>query len=157
MKTLNLIITLVVLGLPVLAQLDATSVPADPANVMKDFFDAYRTHDRAKINALIHPEVVWIQPGANRIAGVKKSRSEVLEMGQLMRQLSDKTIQLADVKILNATGNSLACLLRWKAAQPVGTILDVENIDVYTIENGLIVQVKVYSADLEQEDKFWGK
>jgi hypothetical protein len=78
-------------------------------------------------------------------------------MGKQMGERSAKTITLAEIKFLSATGNSVACLLRWKAAQPTGVVLDVENIDVYTIENGKIVNVKVYSADLEQEDKFWGR
>lgn len=128
-----------------------------PAEVVKEFFNAYRNHDREKVAALLHPEVVWIQPGDNRLAGVKKSREEVLAMGKLMGELSAKTIQLADIRITNTNGNSVACVLRWKAAQPTGHVLDVENIDVYTIENGKIVHVKIFSADLDQENSFWGK
>ena len=109
------------------------------------------------MESLLHPDVIWIQPGNNRIAGVKKSRVEVLAMGKSMAELSAKTIQLAELKILDANGNSVACLLRWKATQPGGNTLDVENVDIYTVENNKIVSVKLYSANIEMEDKFWGK
>jgi hypothetical protein len=33
--------------------------------------------------------------------------------------------------------------------------LDVDNIDVYTIEKGKIVKAIVYSADLEKENQYW--
>lgn len=136
----------------------SSSTPVtDPVEVMKEFFDAYRDHNREKVASLFHPEVIWNQPGSNRLAGIKKSREEVMAMGKLMGELSAKTIQLAEIKILNANGNSVACLLRWTAAQPTGNILNVENVDVYTIENGKIVNVKIYSSDLRQEDRFWGK
>ncbi len=98
----------------------AATTVTDPAWVVKEFFDAYRNHDRERVSSLLHPEVFWVQPGSNRLAGIKKSREDVLAMGKLMGELSAKTIQLADIKILNANGNSVACLLRWKAAQPTG-------------------------------------
>jgi uncharacterized protein len=128
-----------------------------PANVVNQFFDAYRNKQHEKVQLLLDPDVIWIQPGSNRIAGVKKSREEVLAMGKSMSELSAKTIQLAELKILEATGNSVACLLRWKATQPGGNTLDVENVDIYTVENNKIVSVKVYSANIAMEDNFWGK
>ncbi|GHN03010.1 ketosteroid isomerase [Cytophagales bacterium WSM2-2] len=148
---------LVLCTLSVVAQPSPSSETksTDPATITKEFLNAVRGHDSKKATALLHPDVIWVQPGTNRLSGVKKSREEVQEMGKRMGELSDKSIELAEVRVLNANGNSVACLLRWKAVQPTGNVLDVENIDVYTIENGLIVSVKVYSADLEQENRFW--
>ncbi|HEV8513528.1 MAG TPA: nuclear transport factor 2 family protein [Cyclobacteriaceae bacterium] len=158
MKNINLVVVLMLSALATLAQPNVSPEPtnAEPSVLIKEFFDAYRAHNREKVSSMMHPDIMWTQPGNNRLSGVKKSREEVKAMGKLMAELSAKTIELADIKILNATGNSVACLLRWKAVQPTGNVLDVENIDVYTIENGLIVNVKIYSADLVQEDKFWG-
>jgi ketosteroid isomerase-like protein len=36
-------------------------------------------------------------------------------------------------------------------------VLDTDNIDVYTVEDGKIVAAKIYMEDVEQEDAFWGK
>jgi len=159
MKSINLIVVLVLSALSAVGQPNDSQEPvnSDASVLIKEFFDAYRAHNREKVSSMMHPDILWTQPGNNRLSGVKKSREEVKAMGKLMAELSAKTIELADIKVLNATGNSVACLLRWKAVQPTGNILDVENIDIYTIENGLIVNAKIYSADLVQEDKFWGK
>jgi len=159
MKNINLIMVLMLFALSTFGQpnVPQESVNSDPSVLIKEFFDAYRAHNREKVSSMMHPDILWTQPGNNRLSGVKKSREEVKAMGKLMAELSAKTIELADIKVLNATGNSVACLLRWKAVQPTGNVLDVENIDIYTIENGLIVNAKIYSADLIQEDKFWGK
>jgi ketosteroid isomerase-like protein len=155
MKTFFFLFMMVITSIT-FAQPIASST-TEPAEVVKEFFDAYRSHNREKVAALLHPEVVWIQPGNNRLAGVKKSREEVLAMGKQMGELSDKTIQLADIRVTDTNGNSVACILRWKAAQPTGKTLDVENVDIYTVENGKIVSVRIFSADLEQENSFWGK
>src|SRR6478736_7634956 len=159
MKTTKLIVVFISCALSTSAQPNVSPEPTntDPSAIVKEFFDAYRAHNREKVSSMMHPDIMWTQPGNNRLSGVKKSREEVKAMGKLMAELSAKTIELADFKVLNATGNSVACLLHWKAVQPTGNTLDVENIDIYTIENGLIVNAKIYSADLIQEDKFWGK
>jgi len=159
MKNINLIIVIMLGTLSTLAQPNVSPEPtnADPSAFIKEFFDAYSAHNREKVSSMMHPDIMWTQPGNNRLSGVKKSREEVKAMGRAMAEISAKTIELADFKVLNATGNSVACLLRWKAVQPTGNKLDVENIDVYTIEDGKIVAVKIYSADIDQEDKFWGK
>ena len=48
-------------------------------------------------------------------------------------------------------------LFAGKPFNPAGAVLDVNNIDVYTVENGKIVEATVYSEDIAQEDNFWGK
>jgi len=150
----NLIFILVMI---ISSSTHAQSIATAPESVVNQFFDAYKNRQHEQLESLLHPDVIWIQPGNNRIAGVKKSRVEVLAMGKSMAELSAKTIKLAELKILDANGNSVACLLRWKATQPGGNTLDVENVDIYTVENNKIVSVKVYSANIEMEDKFWGK
>ncbi len=159
MKKLITFLVLTIVGFTAPAQVPAQqeSLVSEPADIVKKFFEAYRHGYHEQLINLLHPQMSWIQPGDNRISGTKQSREEVLKMGKLMGELTDQSILLADVKILSSSGNTVACILQWKAAQPVGNVLDVENIDVYTVENGKIVNVKVYSADLEQENKFWGK
>ena len=70
---------------------------------------------------------------------------------------TNNSLALTDIKVLTANGNSVTCLVHWKAVQPNGGMLDVDNIDVYTVEKGQIVKAKVYSADVAQEDNFWLK
>ena len=125
--------------------------------VVREFLTAVQQGNQAKLASLIHPAIEWDQPGNNRFSGTKKSSTEVFQMVGGMFAATDNSLALTDIKALTANGNSVACLVHWKAVQPNGGTLDVDNIDVYTVENGQIVRAKVYSADIAQEDTFWLK
>jgi len=160
MKKFIILISSVALTFSVYAQgnSEISESPAlEPVKVVKEFLNAYREGNHEKVNSLFHPDVVWIQPGDNRISGVKKSRTELNQMGGKMVEISAQTIRLTDVKIFSATGNTVVCILHWKAVQPTGNILDIDNIDEYTVENGKIIMAKIFSEDIAKENRFWGK
>ncbi|MGN8072319.1 nuclear transport factor 2 family protein [Mucilaginibacter sp. SG564] len=124
--------------------------------VVTNFLNAVQVADIEQLNALLHPDVQWSQPGNSRISGIKHSSNEVFQMVGKMFELSANTLKLTDIKSICVSGNKVACLLHWNAAQPAGGILDVDNIDVYTVENGKIIKVEVFTADESKEEMFWG-
>nr|WP_295931810.1 nuclear transport factor 2 family protein [uncultured Dyadobacter sp.] len=152
MKTILTICITIMTTISISAQNDK----AMPLQTVKDFLTAYMAHDHQKFASYLHPDLVWEQPGNNRISGTKKSRNELLQMGASMGQLSEGTIRLESVRYLDAHDDHVACILHWKAAQPNGAVLDVENIDVYKVRDGQIVQAVIYSSDIAQENAFWG-
>lgn len=134
-----------------------TSMDNQAAQTVKTFLTAVQQGDHQTAKALIHPDIQWNQPGNNRFSGLKKSSTAVVQMMGGMIAATANTLNLADIKELTVNGNKAACLVRWKGVQPGGGVLDVNNIDVYTVENGKIVEATVYSEDIAQEDYFWGK
>jgi len=132
-------------------------VIVSPKDVVQEMLTAYQAHNREKFMSFVHPDIVWIQPGDNQLSGVKKSKDELMQMGALMGKITGKTIRLADVKYFDVTGNTVACLLHWKAAQPDGKELDILNIDVYTVEDSKVIQAKIFTENAAIEDQFWGK
>ncbi|MBD2700206.1 nuclear transport factor 2 family protein [Spirosoma sp. BT702] len=141
-----------------LSTMNASDVLIDqPAQVIKTFLTAVQKGDHPTAKALIDPNIQWNQPGTNRFSGLKKSSDAVVHMVGGMIQASSQTLSLADIKQLTVNGNKVACLVRWKAVMPGGGVLDVHNIDVYTVEKGKIVEAMIYSEDIAQEDEFWGK
>jgi ketosteroid isomerase-like protein len=155
MKKLIILVSMVALTVTVNAQTSITI--AEPLQVVQEFLTAYREGNREKFTSLLHPDVIWVQPGENRLSGVKKSKVELMQMGKRMAELSERTIKLIDVKYFSTNGNTISCILHWTAVQPTGNVLDVNNIDVYTVENGKIILAKIYSEDIAQENQFWGK
>ncbi len=125
--------------------------------VVTEFLTAVQNGDNQKLAELLSPEIKWSQPGNNRVSGIKNSNMEVFQMVGKMFELSSNTLRLADIKSISVNGNKVACLLHWNAAQPAGGVLDVDNIDVYTVENGQITNADIYSADLAKENAFWGE
>lgn len=124
--------------------------------VAQEFVTAVQQVDLEKLGALLHPEVEWHQPGNNRFAGIKRSSTEVFQMVGGMFEVSQNTMELKAARFLGVNGNSAAFLLQWTASR-AGGALDVENIDVYTVVDGKVTGAKIYSGDIEQENKFWGR
>jgi ketosteroid isomerase-like protein len=127
------------------------------AQLIRQFLTALQQGDHILPKQLLHPQATWHQPGSNRFAGIKQSSKAVFQMVHDMSEAASKTLRLAQVKVIAVNGNQVACLVNWKAVMEGGGVLDVDNIDVYTLRDGQIVNVIVYSADLAQEDWFWGK
>lgn len=57
---------------------------------------------------------------------------------------------------MTVNSNKAACLLHWNATHATGYDLDVDNIDVYTVVNGVITEVEVFTANQAKENQFWG-
>lgn len=125
-------------------------------SIVQEFLEAVQTGNFEKVGTLVHPEVIWDQPGSNQFSGRKRSLPEVFQMVGGMFQSSGNSLALTEIKTLAVCGDSVSCLLRWQATRPSGERLDVDNIDVYTVEGGVITSAKVFSTDVVQEDQFWG-
>jgi uncharacterized protein len=123
--------------------------------IVNDFLTAVQTGDHEKVNALADANIHWEQPGNNPFSGTKTSLKQVYEMVGGMSGLTDHSLKLTAVRTLAVNGNSVAALVNWKAKKANGDELDVDNIDVYTVNNGKITRAVVYSADIEKENKYW--
>ncbi len=125
--------------------------------VVTEFLTAVQQVNTEKLGALLHADVKWSQPGNNSISSIKQSSAEVFQMVGKMFELSANTLKLAEIKSISVNGNKVACLLNWKAAHPTGNALDIDNIDVYTVVNGKITEVEIFTVDEAQENQFWGE
>ena len=123
--------------------------------VVISFLNAVQTGDNAKLAELISPEIKWEQPGNNKISGLKHSNSEVFQMVGKMFEISGNTLRLTDIISVTANNEEVAALLRWEASKPSGETLSVDNIDVYTVKNGQVINAKIFSSDIESENQFW--
>ncbi|HEY2582170.1 MAG TPA: nuclear transport factor 2 family protein [Mucilaginibacter sp.] len=131
----------------------------DPESLktVKDFLSAYQTGKKEVFASYLTDGIVWDEPGENRISGKKTSKHEVLQMLDAMTESSAGSVKVSDIRYFDDGGNTVVCLLHWTAVQPVGRILDVLNAGVFTVENGKITAVKLYSDNIEAENIFWGQ
>lgn len=123
--------------------------------VVTEFVQAVQQLNFEKLGALLHPDIRWEQPGSNRFSGTKQSSGAVFEMVGGMFSMSENTMSLADVKTIAVNGDQASVVLTWKATRP-GATLHTDNVDVYTVKDGQIVAAKIFAADIQQEDFFWG-
>jgi uncharacterized protein len=130
---------------------------ATAVNVVEQFLEGVQKKNSAMVNAALDSAVIWDQPGNNRFSGVKNNAKEVFAMFGGMLKMTDRTLELTDSKILAQNDKQVVCLLQWKAYQAGGALLQVSNVDVYTVEKNKITNVVIYTSDIRQEDLFWGK
>jgi hypothetical protein len=136
---------------------DNIRVEAEALQIVNSFLEAVKQMSHSKAFPLLDSMIQWDQPGNNRFSGLKQGATEVFGMFKGFLDASASTLRLTEIKVLTVNDNQVACHLHWSATQPPGGVLDVDNIDVYTVENGKIVKAVVYSADIRSEDRFWAK
>ena len=127
----------------------------ESVRIVNEFLNAVITGNHDRVNELVDANIHWEQPGNNPFSGSKQSLKEVYEMVGGMSAITNHSLKMTAVKTLAVNDNSVAALVHWKATKANGDVLDVDNIDVYTIEGGKIVKAVVYSADLEKENQYW--
>lgn len=154
MKRICFVALFILSGVPVWAQ---ESTDTKEVQIVKEFLHGVSTKNREITHRLLDENVSWDQPGNNVLSGKKKTAAEVFTMSGQMHTISQGTFQLKDYKVLGINGNQVICQLHFTAIRPEGAWLDVQNTDVYTITNGKITQAQVFSADVSQEDFFWGR
>jgi uncharacterized protein len=62
------------------------------------------------LDQLLAPDIVWVVPGENRIAGTYRGLDQVLEYFRLRRGLADGTFRMMRRDVLVGHGNRLAAL-----------------------------------------------
>ncbi|KQC01187.1 nuclear transport factor 2 family protein [Pedobacter sp. Hv1] len=124
-------------------------------NVVTEFLTAVQKGNFEKLGTLLHPNVRWSQPGDNLVSGLKNSAGEVFQMVGQMMELSVNTLTLTEIKLLAENENQIACVLNWSVQQANGDFLEMINIDVYTVEEGCITNVVVFSENLDLENEYW--
>jgi uncharacterized protein len=124
-------------------------------SVVSDYVNALQKGNQTRLAELLDENVIWHQPGKNKFSGVIKGSANVFKAVGGFFEVSKGTFQLSEIKWLTPNGNKVACLLHFKATR-LGAVLDMDSIDVYTVENGKIIEAALYSEDQQKEDDFWG-
>lgn len=126
-----------------------------PIDAYTTYAEALSTGDMPGLAAALHADVVWHQPGTHPLSGDHAGRDTVLgHLGGLM-QRSGGTFALSATGSPMVNGSYVAVPVTFSAARDDRTPLDMTGVDVFRVEDGLIREVWLYSADQAVEDAFW--
>jgi ketosteroid isomerase-like protein len=128
--------------------------PSTPPAVARRYADAVSAKDFAAIAGLFADDVVWHQPGANRLSGSHRGAAAVGEMLGATMTLSEGTFELTLTGAPMVNG-SLAAFPVHFAARRAGAVLAMDGIDVVRVAGDRIAEVWLFSADQAAEDAFW--
>lgn len=125
-------------------------------DIAKSYIRAAQTGDQALLGKLLSPDIVWHQPGKNRFSGTHRGMQAVGAMLGGMMVVSEGTFTISRADHFMANGDWVAINLEFKA-QRNGMQLAQAGVDLLRIENGKVVEARLFSSDQEQEDAFWGR
>lgn len=126
-----------------------------PAAVAASYFDALGRGDVAAAMALLSPDIVWHQPGANRFSGDHAGLEGVGALLGGMMETSQGTFQLSVSGPAMVNGEFVAVPVKFSGTRPDAS-MDMAGVDLLTVRDGRIVEVHLFSEDGAAEDSFWG-
>jgi ketosteroid isomerase-like protein len=124
-------------------------------DIAKNYIRAAQSGDQARLASLISPDVVWHQPGKNRFSGTHRGMSAVGAMLGGMMEVSGGTFTISRADYFMENGNWVAINIEFQAKRE-GVQLEQVGVDLLRIDNGQIVEVRLFSSDQALEDAFWG-
>jgi ketosteroid isomerase-like protein len=124
-------------------------------DTVKAYFNAVQTNDLAELGVLVAADVVWHQPGDNRFSGTHIGAAKVFAMIGDMMKVSDGTFKIDQVNDVMANGTHVAATINF-SAQRADHAMALKGVDVFSVSNGQITEVWLYSSDQAIEDAFWG-
>lgn len=125
-------------------------------DIAKTYIQAIQTGDQATLGSIISPDVIWHQPGKNRFSGTHRGMAAVGPMLGAMMEVSKGTFAITRADHFMANGDWVAITIEF-AGEANGLKMTQAGVDLIRIEDGKIVEVKLFSSDQALEDAFWGQ
>lgn len=126
-----------------------------PAAIAGTYFDALGRGDIPTVMAQFSDAVVWHQPGANRFSGTHHGVDGVGALLGGMMAASEGSFQLSVAGPPMVNGELVAVPIRFTGSHAEST-MDMAGVDLLTVRDGKIVDVRLFSEDGAAEDLFWG-
>jgi ketosteroid isomerase-like protein len=122
----------------------------------KSYIRAVQTGDQETLGTIMAPDIIWHQPGNNRFSGTQHGAAAVVNMIGGMMAVSGGTFRITRANRYMENGGWVTVELEFEAERE-GARLSQPGIDLLRIENGRIVEARLFSSDQAEEDAFWGR
>jgi ketosteroid isomerase-like protein len=123
------------------------------ADVVRQIFDAFARREGLALRGLFAEDAVWSVPGRGVMAGTYRGREEIFRfLGQLLKETGGTYgSELVDVL---SSGTRAAALYRARGTRH-GRTLELDQVLLFTIEDGLVTRVLALPSDPEAFGEFW--
>jgi ketosteroid isomerase-like protein len=126
---------------------------AENAAIVRRIFDAFARKEGLALRGLFAEDAVWSVPGSGAMAGVYEGREAIFRFLAKLPRETDGTYgsQLIDVL---ASDERAAALYRARGRRH-GRSLELDQLLVFRIEDGLVRDVLALPSDPDAFEAFW--
>jgi len=129
-------------------------VTASPnAAIVRRIFDAFARKEGFALRGLFAEDAVWNVPGSGVMAGVYRGRDEIFRFLARLPKETDGTYSSELVDVL-ASDRRAAALYRARGTRH-GRTLELDQVLLFTIEDGLVREVLALPSDPDSFEAFW--
>jgi hypothetical protein len=123
--------------------------------IVRRLFDAFVQSDGFALRGLFAEEAVWVVPGRSLLAGTYSGRREVFRFLGRLRTETGGTYATQLVDALASEGRAAA--VYHAQGRRNGRTLDLDQVLLFRIEDGRIVEVTALPCDPAAFEEFWAQ
>jgi len=129
-------------------------VPAPESEaIVRRIFDAFARKEGFALRRLFADDAVWNVPGSGVMAGVYRGRDEIFRFLARLPKETDGTYGSELVDVLTSDGRA-AALYRARGSRH-GRTLELDQVLLFKIEDGLVREVLALPSDPDAFEAFW--
>lgn len=122
--------------------------------VVRRLFAAFERKDAFGLRDLFADDAVWRVGGSSQLAGTYSGRREIVRFLGSLPRLTDGTYASSLIDVL-ASRDRAAVLYR-ATGRRQGRTLDIEQLLLFTLRDGVVIEVLALPSDPKAFDTFWG-
>lgn len=124
------------------------------ASTVRNLFAAFEQKDAFALRGFFAEDAVWHVGGTSRLAGTYRGRREIVRFLGRLPRLTDGTYASRLIDVL-ASDDRAAVLYR-ATGRREGRTLDIDQLLLFTLREGAVVEVTALPSDQQAFDSFWG-
>jgi ketosteroid isomerase-like protein len=126
---------------------------AENAAIVERIFDAFARKEGLALRGLFAEDAVWWVPGRGVMAGTYEGREAIFRFLARLPKETDGTYASELIDVLTSDERA-AALYRARGARH-GRTLELDQVLLFTIEDGLVRRVLALPSDPDAFDAFW--
>jgi ketosteroid isomerase-like protein len=123
--------------------------------IVRRLFDAFARSDGFALRGVFAEDAVWVVPGRSLLAGTYNGRHEIFRFLGRLRSETGGTYATQLVDALSSDARAAA--VYHARGERHGRTLDLEQVLLFRIEQGRIVQVTALPCDPAAFEEFWAQ
>ena len=126
---------------------------AENTALVRRIFDAFAQKEGFALRGLFAEDAVWRVPGRGVMAGVYHGRDEIFRFLSRLPRETDRTYS-SELRDVLASEARAAALYRARGTRR-GRVLELDQVLLFRIDEGLVREVLALPSDPEAFEEFW--